>query len=62
MKAVDEVVDDEPQFSDDEEEQAFLANLRKQCNHDKVKEASVEIPKKRRLGNRHFLLKYFYII
>lgn len=56
MKAVDDLEDeDAPQFSDDEEEQAYLASLKNKKsngNANKSKEASSETPIKRKRGKK----------
>ncbi|XP_058807309.1 H/ACA ribonucleoprotein complex non-core subunit NAF1 [Phymastichus coffea] len=54
MKAADDIGEDEaPQFSDDEEEQAYLASLKNKQSEstNKSKEGSSETPVKRKRGN-----------
>ncbi len=57
MKAADDVGDDEaPEFSDDEEEQAYLASLKNKTKIDK-KSAPGENTSKRRRGKEFDYLK-----
>lgn len=56
MKPTDDIGDDEmPEFSDDEEEQAYLASLKNKPPGEKNK-ASGETANKRRKGNENYFL------
>ncbi|KAJ8686355.1 hypothetical protein QAD02_022149 [Eretmocerus hayati] len=53
MKASDDIGEDEPpEFSDDEQEQAYLASIKYKKGLDKSKSAPSEVPNKRRRGGQ----------